>query len=42
MYGPDAANALMDVLGRVLSAFLQHAGHSCGLGDLVLTAPAEV
>ena len=42
IYGPHAANSLLDALGRVLSAFLQATGHSCGIGDLVLLDSAEV
>lgn len=41
VYGAPTLAALTDSIGRVLSLFLQYAGHSCGLADLVLTLPAE-
>jgi len=41
VYGAPTLAALTDSVGRVLSLFLQYAGHSCGLADLVLTLPAE-
>jgi len=42
IFGPNAAANLLDALSRLLTAYLRdEAGHTCGFGDLVLTANAE-
>ena len=40
-YGPRYAGRLLTALGRLLSVYLQFAGHTCGVEDLVLTQAAE-
>ncbi len=40
-YGPHFAGRLLTALGRLLTVYLQFAGHSCGIEDLVLTPAAE-
>jgi len=37
VYGAHAASDMTDAVGRCLSAFIQHCGHTCAVGDLVLT-----
>ncbi|CAN0464503.1 unnamed protein product, partial [Ascophyllum nodosum] len=41
LYGGTAAGKLLTALGRVLTIFLQWAGHTCGIEDLTLTDAAE-
>jgi DNA-directed RNA polymerase I subunit RPA1 len=40
-YGPHHAGRLLTSLGRLLTVYLQFAGHTCGIEDLVLTPEAE-
>ncbi|OQS01274.1 DNA-directed RNA polymerase I subunit RPA1 [Achlya hypogyna] len=42
LYGSGTAAKLLTALGRVLTCYLQYAGHTCALEDLTLTEPAEV
>ncbi|CAI5462231.1 unnamed protein product [Closterium sp. Yama58-4] len=41
LYGCPAAGKLLSSLSRLLTTFLQIRGFTCGVGDLLLTAPAE-
>ena len=41
LYGPHVAARLLDALGRLLSTYLQFAGHTCGIDDLVLTPSSD-
>lgn len=41
LYGPDAADMLLSVLGRLLTLHLQTYGHTCGIGDLLLVPAVE-
>lgn len=42
-YGPNKAGLLLNSLGRLFTAYLQHyAGHSCRMEDLILTKEADV
>jgi len=41
LYGPALAGSLLTCLGRLLTAYLQHRGFTCGLDDMLLTEPAE-
>ncbi|KDO24012.1 hypothetical protein SPRG_10708 [Saprolegnia parasitica CBS 223.65] len=41
LYGAGTAAKLLTALGRVLTCYLQYAGHTCALEDLTLTGPAE-
>jgi DNA-directed RNA polymerase I subunit RPA1 len=41
LYGPDHAGRLLSALGRMLTYYLQDAGHSCGIEDLTLSAKAD-
>jgi DNA-directed RNA polymerase I subunit RPA1 len=41
-YGPEKAGLLLNVLGRLFTAYLQfYSGHSCRMEDLVLTTDAD-
>jgi DNA-directed RNA polymerase I subunit RPA1 len=40
-YGPRYAGRLLTALGRLFTVYLQFAGHTCGVEDLVLTQAAE-
>ena len=40
-YGPHFAGRLLTALGRLFTIYLQFAGHTCGIEDLILTAEAE-
>ncbi|CAM9118714.1 unnamed protein product [Sphacelaria rigidula] len=42
LYGSTAAGKLLTALGRVLTIFLQWAGHTCGIEDLTLNVEAEI
>ena len=41
LYGAETAGKLLNALGRLLTFFLQDAGQSCGIQDLVLNRLAE-
>ncbi|RHY34590.1 hypothetical protein DYB32_000813 [Aphanomyces invadans] len=41
LYGSGTAAKLLTALGRVLTCYLQYAGHTCALEDLTLTEEAE-
>lgn len=41
LYGSELAGRLLSSFGRLFTAYLQDAGHSCGIQDLVLTGSAE-
>jgi DNA-directed RNA polymerase I subunit RPA1 len=41
LYGATACAYLLNALGRLLTAYMQSAGHSCGIEDLTLTRAAE-
>ena len=41
LFGGDVAGKLLNALGRLLTFFLQDAGMSCGIQDLVLNSAAE-
>ena len=41
LYGSAAAGRLLSMLSRLLTAFLQMHGFTCGIDDLLLTPPAE-
>ncbi|ETV70991.1 hypothetical protein H257_13721 [Aphanomyces astaci] len=41
LYGSGTAAKLLTALGRVLTCYLQYAGHTCALEDLTLTEAAE-
>mmetsp|Transcript_5031 Transcript_5031/g.18313 ORF Transcript_5031/g.18313 Transcript_5031/m.18313 type:complete len:1772 (-) Transcript_5031:74-5389(-) len=41
LYGPRAAGDMLSALSRLLTAYLQFRGLSCGLEDLLLVAPAD-
>ena len=40
-YGPHFAGKLLTALGRLFTIYLQFAGHTCGIEDLVLTQEAD-
>jgi DNA-directed RNA polymerase I subunit RPA1 len=41
-YGPNKAGLLLNALGRLFTAYLQHySGHSCRMEDLILTKEAD-
>lgn len=40
-YGPRFAGRLLTALGRLFTVYLQFAGHTCGVEDLVLSRAAE-
>lgn len=41
-YGPTKAGLLLNALGRLFTAYIQHyAGHSCRMEDLILTKEAD-
>ena len=40
-YGPHYAGRLLTSLGRLFTVYLQFAGHTCGIEDLVLTEAAD-
>ena len=42
LYGPELAGKILTAFGRVFTYHLQDAGHSCGIGDLTLTAKVEL
>ncbi|XP_021722801.1 DNA-directed RNA polymerase I subunit 1-like [Chenopodium quinoa] len=42
MYGSDAAGTLLSVLSRVLTAFLQLHGFTCGVDDILLLQPYDI
>jgi DNA-directed RNA polymerase I subunit RPA1 len=41
LYGADHASMLLSSLGRLFTLFIQSAGFTCGMDDLVLTEEAE-
>ncbi|CAK4067593.1 unnamed protein product [Aphanomyces euteiches] len=41
LYGSGTAAKLLTALGRVLTCYLQYAGHTCALEDLTLTEEAD-
>lgn len=41
LYGAELAGRILNAFGRVLTYYLQYAGHSCGIEDLVLTSVAD-
>lgn len=41
LYGPDYAGKLLSAFGRLFTFYLQDAGHTCGIEDLLLNAKAE-
>ncbi len=41
LYGAELAGRLLNAIGRLMTYYLQDAGHSCGIEDLVLTAETE-
>ncbi len=41
LYGARVAGLLLTALGRLLVAFLQISGHTCGIEDLTLTRDAD-
>ncbi|KAK9684125.1 hypothetical protein RND81_10G187900 [Saponaria officinalis] len=41
MYGPNAAGNLLSVLSRVLTAYFQTHGFTCGVDDLLLVQPYD-
>lgn len=41
LYGAELAGRLLNAFGRLFTYYLQNAGHSCGISDLVLTADAD-
>eukprot|EP01039_Chlorochromonas_danica_P006231 gene6231-6870_t len=41
LYGAELAGRLLNAFGRLFTYYLQGAGHSCGLSDLVLTRQAD-
>ena len=41
LYGSDQAGRLLSALGRMLTYYLQDAGHTCGIEDLLLTKSAD-
>jgi DNA-directed RNA polymerase I subunit RPA1 len=41
LYGPEMAGKLLSAFGRLFTLYLQDAGHSCGIEDLVLTKDAD-
>ena len=42
LYGPELAGKLLSSFGRLFTYYLQDAGHTCGIEDLVLTKSADV
>lgn len=40
-YGPHFAGKLLTALGRLFTIYLQFAGHTCGIEDLVLSKEAD-
>jgi len=40
-YGPSFAGKLLTALGRLFTVYLQFAGHTCGIEDLVLSKEAD-
>ena len=41
LYGPELAGRLLTAFGRLFTYFLQDAGHTCGIADLILTSSAD-
>jgi DNA-directed RNA polymerase I subunit RPA1 len=41
LYGAELAGRLLNSIGRLMTYYLQDAGHTCGIEDLVLTAHSE-
>jgi hypothetical protein len=41
LYGDSVAGAMLNALSRLLTAFLQHNGFTCGMDDLLLVPTAE-
>jgi DNA-directed RNA polymerase I subunit RPA1 len=41
IYGPELAGLLLTSFGRLFTYYLQIAGHTCGIEDLVLTESTE-
>jgi len=42
LYGAELAGRLLTAFGRLFTYYLQQAGHTCGIEDLVLTSVADV
>ncbi len=41
LYGPELAGRLLTAFGRLFTYFLQDAGHTCGIADLILTSNSD-
>jgi DNA-directed RNA polymerase I subunit RPA1 len=41
LYGDEAAGAMLNALSRLLTSYLQAAGFTCGMDDLLLVPAAE-